>query len=134
MVLEKLKVQRMTSVRTLGRRLNSEVEKRTAVWKTSDNLGSFTVDESNGKWIGGGLWKNVSYRTVIDRDTGVVLERAECQRPLGVAESTLIRQRNITATLNFRLRGHEHMQRRDRDEHRVAVSKGFRHVQLFGSR
>ena len=60
--------------------------------------------------------------SVTDRDTGDVLERARYVRgmPLSVAESTLIRPRNITTTLHFHLRGHEQIQSRDRDEHRIA--------------
>ena len=37
----------MTAVRTPGERLNSEVDKKADVWKTSEKLGSFTVDEEN---------------------------------------------------------------------------------------
>ena len=37
----------MTAVQTPGERLNSEVDKKADVWKTSEKLGSFTVDEEN---------------------------------------------------------------------------------------
>ena len=40
--------------------------------------------------------------------------------PLRVAESTLVRPRNITTTLHFRLRGSEQLRSGDWDERRVA--------------
>ena len=117
----------MTAVQTSGERLNSEVDKKSDVWKTSEKLGSFTDNEENVRKLGCEFeerpsWNDVCYRTVTDRDTGDVLERERYVRGmlLSVAESTLICPRNITTTLHFRLRGHEHTQSRERDEHRVA--------------
>ena len=62
------------------------------------------------------------HRSMIDRDTGDVLERERYVRgmPLRVAESTLVRPRNITTTLHFRLRGPEQLRSGDWDERRVA--------------
>ena len=67
-------------------------------------------------------WADVRYRSVIVRDTGDVLERERYVRcmPLRVAESTLIRPRNITTTLHFRLRGPEQLRSGNWDERRVA--------------
>ena len=42
-LLEEWNVQGMTAVQTPGERLNSEVDKKADVWKTSEKLGSFTL-------------------------------------------------------------------------------------------
>ena len=79
-LLEEWNVHGMTAVQTLGERINSETDKRADVWKTSEKLGSFTVNEESVRKLrcefeGGPSWKDVCYRSIIDRDTGDVLER-----------------------------------------------------------
>ena len=64
----------MTAVQTLGERINSETDKRADVWKTSEKLGSFTVNEESVRKLrcefeGGPSWKDVCYRSIIDRET-----------------------------------------------------------------
>ena len=71
----------MTAVQTPGERINSEVDKRADVWKTSEKLGSFTVNEENARKLrcefeGEPSWKDVCYRSVIDRDTGEFLNES----------------------------------------------------------
>ena len=65
---------------------------------------------------------DVCCRSVVDRDTADILERERYVRsmPLRVAESTLIRPRNIITTLHFRLRGPEQLRSGDWDDRRVA--------------
>ena len=126
-LLEEWNVHGMTAVQTPGERINSETDKRADVSKTSEKLCSFTVNEESVRKLrcefeGGPSWKDVCYRSIIDRDTGDVLERERYVRgmPLRVAESTLVRPRNITTTLHFRLRGPEQLRSGDWDERRVA--------------
>ena len=117
----------MTAVQTPGERINSEIDKRADVWKTSEKLCSFTVNEESVRKLrcefeGGPSWVDVCYRSVVDRDTADILERERYVRgmPLRVAESTLIWPRNITTTLHFRLRGPEQLRSGDWDDRRVA--------------
>ena len=117
-VLGEWNVHGMTAVQTPRERNISESDKRADVWKTFEKLGSFTVNEESVRkhrceFEGGPSWKDVCYRSIIDRDTGDVLERERYVRgmPLRVAESTLIRPRNITTTLPFRPHGSEQLRR-----------------------
>ena len=126
-LLEEWNIHGMTAVQTPGERINSEIDRRADVWKTSEKLGSFIVNEDSVRKLrcefeGGSSWKDVCYRSVIDGDTGDVLERERyvTGMPLRVAESTLIRPRNIITTLHFRPRGHEQLRSGDWDERRVA--------------
>ena len=126
-LLEEWNVHGMTAVQTRRERINSETDTRADVWKTSGKLCSFTVNEESVRKLrcefeGGPSWKDVCYRSMIDTDTGDVLEREQYVRGLSlrVTESTLIRPRNITTTLHFRLRGPEQLRSGDWDERRVA--------------
>ena len=117
-LLEEWNVHGVTAVQTPGERINYETDKRADVWKTSEKLGSFTVNDESVRKLrcefeGGLSWKDVCHRSIIDRDTGDVLERERYVRgmPLRVAESTLIRPRTS-----------------------CAVSTGCRQAELFGSR
>ena len=92
--------------------------------KTSEKLGSFTVDEENVRKLQSEFeGEDVCYRTVTDKDTGDVLEREWYVRgmPLSVAESTLICPRGISPRLFiFVSVDMNKYKSRERDKHRVA--------------
>ena len=118
----------MTAVQTPGERINTETDKSADVWKTFEKKQcSFTVNEESVRKLrcefeGVPSWKDECYRLIIDRDNADVLERERYVRGMlrRVAESTLIRQRNITTTLHFLLRGPEQLRSGDWDERRVS--------------
>ena len=73
-LLEEWNVHGITAVQTPGERINSETDKRADVWKTSEKLGSFTVNEKGVRRLrcefeGGPSWKDECYRSIIDRET-----------------------------------------------------------------
>ena len=65
-LLEEWNVHGMTAVQTPGERINSEVDKTADVGKTSEKLGSFTVNEESVRKLrcefeGGPSWKDVCF-------------------------------------------------------------------------